>query len=156
MGYKVNIPGFESQNVEVEVSFWTGPKLLVNGKPAPKGKIRSEMILQYPDGRKTVAEWKPQFLGLDVPQLVVEGNVISLVEPLKWYHWVWGGLPIVLVFVGGALGGIAGFTAFAVNSRIFRADLGGFEKFALTGIVSVVAVLVYFIGAMLVTMLLRG
>jgi hypothetical protein len=93
---------------------------------------------------------------LDVPQLVVEGNVISLVEPLKWYHWAWGGLPIVLVFVGGALGGIAGFTAFAVNSRIFRADLGGFEKFALTGIVSLVAGLVYFIGAMLLTMLIRG
>jgi hypothetical protein len=52
MGYKVNIPGLESQNIEVEVSFWTGPKLLVNGKPAPKGKNRAEMILQYQMGEK--------------------------------------------------------------------------------------------------------
>lgn len=37
MGYKVNAEGFEGQDIEVVVSFWTGTKLLVNGEKAGKG-----------------------------------------------------------------------------------------------------------------------
>ena len=62
MGYKANIEGFEGQDLEVNVSFWTGPKLLVNGQPAPKGTKRGEMLLQRNDGRQVVAIWKQQMI----------------------------------------------------------------------------------------------
>ena len=89
MSYTAKIEGLENQNIEAKVSFWSGPKLLVNGEPAPKGTRRGEMVLQRNDGKQVTARWKTQFLGLDVPQLTVDGKTVYLVEPLKWYQWAW-------------------------------------------------------------------
>jgi hypothetical protein len=156
MSYKANIAGFEGQEIEVKVSFWTGSKLLVNGKPAQRGQKRGEMLLQRNDGRQVSATWKQQALGLDVPQLVVDGNLIKLVEPLKWYEWLWSGLPILLAFMGGALGAIAGMIAVYFNSKVFRSGLNGWLKYAASGMVSILAVIVYFIAAVFVNILIRG
>ena len=153
MSYSAKIEGFEYQNIEVQTGFWTGPKLLVNGEPAPKGAKRGEMILKRDDGRQVTASWKPQFLGLDVPQLVVDGQTVQLAEPLKWYQWVWGGWPVALLFVGGALGGIAGMLGAVINARVFRAEISEVLKYVVTGVVSILAVLVYAVAAILLSLL---
>jgi hypothetical protein len=155
MSYPAKIEGFEYQNIEVQTGFWTGPRLLVNGEPAPKGSKRGEMILRRDDGRQVNASWKPQFLGLDVPQLVVDGRTVQLVEPLKWYQWVWGGWPIVLLFVGGALGAIAGMLGAVINARIFRAEISEILKYVVTGVVSILAVLVYFVAAISLSLMIN-
>lgn len=156
MGYKANVEGFEGQDLEVNVSFWTGPKLLVNGQPAPKGTKRGEMLLQRNDGRQVVAIWKQQMMGFDVPQLVVDGKPVKLVEPLQWYQWLWGGWPVVLVFVGGALGAIAGVLAFTINARLFRAEMNPVLKYVVTAVVSGGAVLAYFIVALLLALTINS
>lgn len=156
MGYNAQIEGFEHQNIEVETSFWSGPKLLINGQPAEKGPKRGEMVLQRNDGRQVIATWKPQFLGLDVPQLNIDGQTVTLVEPLKWYQWVWGGWPILLLFGGGALGGLMGAAAIVINARIFREDMSDVLKYAMSGLVSLAAVILYFLAAILIRMLLNG
>ena len=156
MSYAVNIEGFEGQSIGVNVGFWTGAKLLVNGEPAPKGSKRGEMLLQRNDGTQLIAKWKPQVLGLDVPQLVADGKLIKLVEPLKWYQLIWGGWPILMIFMGGALGAIVGVIGFLINTRIFRANLNGVVKYLATGIISVLAVVVYFVMAVIFSSLLRG
>jgi hypothetical protein len=155
MGYTVNIEGFEGQQIEVNVGFWSGPKLLVNGEPAPKGNKRGEMVLQRNDGRQVVATWKPQILGLDVPQLLVDGKAVNLIEPLKWYQWIWGGWPVVLLFVGGALGAIAGLVGFSINAKIFRTEMSEVLKYVVTGAVSVLAVLAYFVVALVISILMN-
>ena len=155
MSYPAKIEGFEYQNIEVQTGFWTGPRLLVNGEPAPKGSKRGEMILRRDDGRQVNASWKPQFLGLDVPQLVVDGKTVQLVEPLKWYQWVWGGWPIVLLFVGGALGAIAGMLGAVINARVFRAEISEILKYVVTGVVSILAVLVYFVAAISLSLMIN-
>ncbi len=150
MSYALKIDGFEGQNIEARVSFWTGPKLMINGAPAPKGPSRGEMVLQRNDGRQVIATWKPQLMGLDVPQLVIDGKTVSLATPLKWYQWVWSALPILLVFWGGLLGGIAGVIAFSINTSIFRSRTNEILKYVITGVVSIIAVVVYlFIGTIL-------
>ena len=154
MSYEVNIEGFEGQNIEVNVSFWTGPKLLVNGEPAQKGNKRGELILQRNDGKQVVASWKPQVLGLDVPQLIVDGKITNLVEPLKWYKLVWGGLPALLVFLGGALGAIAGMIGFSINTKIFRTEMNDISKYLASGVISVLSVIAYFIAALIFSMLI--
>ena len=154
MSYEVNIEGFEGQNIEVNVSFWTGPKLLVNGEPAQKGNKRGELILQRNDGKQVVASWKPQVLGLDVPQLIVDGKITNLVEPLKWYQLVWGGLPALLVFMGGALGAIAGMIGFSINTKIFRTEMNDILKYLASGVISVLSVIAYFIAALIFSMLI--
>lgn len=156
MSYTANIDGFEGQNIEVNISFWTGPKLLVNGQPAPKGSKRGEMVLQRNDGAQVIATWKPQLIGLDVPQLIVDRKTVALVEPLKWYQWVWGGWPVFLLFIGGALGAIAGLVAFSINARIFRTEMNNVLKYVVSGVVSALAVIAYFIAAVVVSLLING
>lgn len=156
MGYKANVEGFEGQDLEVNVSFWTGSKLLVNGQPAPKGAKRGEMLLQRNDGRQVVAIWKQQMMGFDIPQLVVDGKPVKLVEPLQWYQWLWGGWPVVLVFVGGALGAIAGVLAFTINARLFRTEMNPVLKYVVTAVVSGGAVLAYFIVALLLALAINS
>jgi hypothetical protein len=155
MGYKTNIEGFEGQKIEVNIGFWSGPKLLVNGESAPKGNKRGEMVLQRNDGKRVTATWKPQVLGLDVPQLLVDGKAVNLVEPLKWYQWIWGGWPVVLLFVGGALGAIAGLVGFSINAKIFRTEMSEVLKYVVSGAVSVLAVLAYFVVALFFSILIN-
>jgi hypothetical protein len=156
MSYNPKIEGFEGQNIEVQVGFWTGPKLLINGEPAAKGIKRGEMIIQRNDGKQVTASWKGQALGLDIPQLVVDGKVIDLVEPLKWYQWVWGGWPIILLFAGGALGALAGMLSVVINTRVFRMEMNDILKYILSGIVAVLAVVAYFVAALIFSSLLNN
>lgn len=154
--YKANIEGFEGQNIEVTVSFWSGPKLFTNGESAPKGDKRNEMLLQRNDARQVIATWKPQLLGLDVPQLLVDGKVISLVEPLKWYQWAWGGFPVLLVFAGGMLGALAGLIAFSINAKVFRTELNDVLKYVVSGSVSLIAVMTYLVLGTIISLLISG
>jgi hypothetical protein len=64
--------------------FFSGPRLLVDGEPAPKGPKRGQMLLRRDDGSQVIATWKPRFL--DLTQLVVDGQALNIIEPLKWYE----------------------------------------------------------------------
>ena len=150
MNYPIKLEGFEGHSIEVQpAGTFSGYKLLINGQPAPQGPKRGQMLLHRNDGTQAIATWKVQLLGFDVPQLVVDGKPITLEEPLKWYEWAWGGWPVLLLFVGGALGAVAGFVAFSVNIKIFHSSLGSVEKYILTAAISALAVMVYLIAAML-------
>ena len=151
MAYSIEIEGCEGQNIEVKPpGFLSGAKLLVNGKPAPKGPRRGQMLLKKNDGTEMVTAWQASALGFDIPKLVVDGQVIEFVTPLKWSELLWSSLPILLVFIGGALGAIAGAIAFNVNTKIFRADLNEIAKYALTALVSIATVVIYVVLAILV------
>lgn len=140
MRYPVHLEGFDGQTLEIQPGgLFSGPKVFVNHQPAPKGKGR-EVILRRTDGTSVTATLKPSVLGLDVPQLIVEGKTIRAIDPLKWYIWAWIALPILLVFVGGALGGIVGWLGFMTNAKVVRSKMDGLAKFALTAAVSVLVV----------------
>jgi len=149
MNYSVELEGLKVRVLKCSRLLWPAPGCWSMGDGRSAGPKRGQMTLRRNDGREVIAAWKPQMLGLDVPQLVVDGKTISLVEPLQWYEWVWSGLPILLVFLGGLLGGLAGAVAFAVKTKVFRSPIGSFAKFALTGIVSVTAVAAYVIATMI-------
>ena len=154
MRYQTNMEGFEGQNIQVHLRFWSGPQLLVNGEPAQKGNKRGEMRLQRNDGKQVTAAWKPQFLGLDIPQLAVDGKTIRFVEPLKWYQWLWGGWPVILIFVGGLLGGATGLIGLLLNAKVFRTDLNGVLKYVVTAAISILAVIAYFAAAVTLSVLI--
>jgi hypothetical protein len=155
MSYPISIPEFEGQKIEVvPSSMWSGPKLLVNGVPASKGPKRGEMVLRTNDGRELIATWKPQMF--DVPQLKVGDQIYKAVEPLKWYQWVWSGLPIAMIFLGGAIGALIGFIAFTINTRIFRSNLNKLAHYPLTLMVTVLAVILYLIVASTFVTLMNG
>ena len=153
MKYPVEIPGFEGQTVEVESGgLFSGAKLFINGRQVPKGPKRREMLLTDSYGSKVIATWRNNFL--DVPNLFIEGKLIRVVAPLKWYEWIWNGLPVALIFIGGALGGLLGALAVSINMSIFRSQQDGILKYSITGVVSFIAFVLYLIlGATIQSML---
>jgi len=91
-----------------------------------------------------------------VPQVVIDGQTFPVTEPLKWYQWLWSGLPFVLAIIGGALGGLFGGIACAINGRVFRYNLNGLAKYLLTGLVSLGAVVAFIISATLFNLTIHG
>jgi len=145
MNYKVEIEGFEGQNIEVvPPGFFSSPKLLVNGDPAHKYGLTGTMVLIRNDTTAVEAKWIPRALGLDVPFLSVAGQVISFAEPLQWYQWLWSGWSVVvLILLGHVVGLIPGLIATLFNIQIFRSGLSGPLKYLITAGVSILAVVVY-------------
>jgi len=77
--------------------------------------------------------------------VVIGDETVLLARPLAWYEYVWVGLPVLLVFAGGALGALVGVVATYTSARIFRSDRGAFAKYVLTGLVSVLALVVFLV-----------
>jgi hypothetical protein len=156
MHYPVPAEGFEGRRLVVETAgFFSGPRLLLDGQPAPKGPKRGQLLLRRNDGVDVVAQLRSVFLD-PVPQVVVGGQTIKLAEALPWYVWVWCALPVTLLFIGGALGGALGAAAMAINGRVFRSDAHAALKFAVTGAISFVTTLVFFVLAIALNVALRG
>ncbi len=141
------IEGFEGQDIVIKSSLLSGTRMYLNDQKVPKGQRWGEMALTRNDGRVVPAMWKQQMLGFDTPQLVVEGKTIQLIEPLKWHEVVFAGLPIILVFLGGLLGAIVGVLAFTASTSIFRSGINKFSKYALAGLITIFAVLIYLVLA---------
>lgn len=150
------IEGFEGQDIVVKSSLLSGTKMFINDQKAPKGQRWGEMALTRNDGRVVTAMWKPQMLGFDTPQLMVEGKAIQLVDALKWYEMVFAGLPIILVFIGGLLGAIVGVLAFTASTSIFRSEINKFSKYALAGLITIFAVLIYLVLATVIQVALNS
>ena len=149
--YQVEAAGFEGQKIEVQpAGLFSVYKLFVNGEEAQRGKNKVQMILHKNDGTEVIATWQASLWGLDVPTLLIDGQTVHIVEPFKWHEVMWIGLPVLLVFVGGAVGGIAGFTAFAANKKLFRGEFNTIVKYALTGIVSALGIFAYFVVAAMI------
>ena len=152
MDHSIRLDGFEGRTLAVESpGIFTGPRLLVDGIPAEKGPRRGQFLLRRNDGRQVVANWKPKFMGLDFPQLEIDGKLFDVVAPLKWYAWAWSVLPLCLIFIGGALGGFIGAIGFMTNAKIFRSETNLVWKFFITAGVSFMSFLVYLIAALAIT-----
>ena len=150
MQYKVEAEGFERQQLTVEsAGMLSGAKLMINGSPAPKGKKRGEFLLTRDDGQEVVAKFGANFLD-QVPPVIVDGKKINLVEPLKWYQWLWAGWPILLLFLGGAIGGVLGAIATTLNVRLFRSEMTTMAQYLVAAAISVTAVVLYLVIALLI------
>ncbi|CAH0122660.1 MULTISPECIES: hypothetical protein [unclassified Paenibacillus] len=140
MRYPIKLDGFEGQAVEVQAGF-SKPRLFVNNQLVPMKK--RIMTLKRNDGTEATAAWKPKFLGLDIPDLIVDGKEIQVAKPLHWVFKVWSVLPIFL-FLGGLFGGLIGILAITFNFAVFRISANLFLKFFITLLISVAAVLAYY------------
>lgn len=152
MRIPLELQGFEGHELIVEAASWlSGPKLKLDGKPAPKGPRRNLYLLQRNDGIKQVVQLKQVFID-PVPQVIIDDEVIHLVKPLSVLQWLWSALPIILAFIGGALGGGIGGAAFWINAHIFRSEMSAMEQYLLTGLTTAISVFLFLI---LSTLILR-
>ncbi len=151
MGTPIQIEGCEGQNIEVRQGFWAGAQLLINCEKAPKGSNRREMLVKRNDGVVMTAYWKPRLLGFDTPNLVINGKEIEVNPPLKWYEIVWSALPVIMVFIGGALGAVLGILGFTASAAIFRSKLNGVVKYLFSALVTGTAVILWLIISIIVS-----
>ncbi|RST45035.1 hypothetical protein [Variovorax sp. DXTD-1] len=63
---------------------------------------------------------------------------------LRWHEYLWAGLPLLLVLVGGAIGGLVGATATNYNLRLFRSTASRSVKYLLSGLILLMAPLIAF------------
>lgn len=155
MAIPVKLKGFEGQKIEFYPGLIAGPKLLIDGQEPPVDPHRGGMILTRSDGKTINATWKSQAFGMDVAQLVIDGKAVPLAQPLKWYHYLWAGWTVGLAAFGGILGAVIGVVVTWTNVRVFRTGLKTPLKYLLTGIITAVGFVLYFIGAMLLLPVLQ-
>ena len=145
MRIEIKHPAFKAQRLSVETaSFLAGPKLYLNGGLQKK----SGGAYQVTADSGQVLTIKVLYNLLDpIPKLKIGDATVVLADPLRWYEYVWIGIPMLLVFAGGALGGFVGAGSTVVNGRIFRSDRGPFSKYALTGVTTIAGAAVFFVIA---------
>lgn len=123
MQYPVRAKGFEGRELVVRLEHWlSDAELWIDGEPAPAGDKRGTYRLQRNDGQIVTASLKHQLLDT-IPLVALDGQTLHVVAPLRWYQKLWAGLPLLLILVGGAIGGLLGFLAMSLNSRVFRTGL---------------------------------
>ncbi|MCH7586859.1 MAG: hypothetical protein IIC78_02305 [Chloroflexi bacterium] len=141
MNIPLKLVGFEGQNLTLQTAgFFKPAKIIVGGKVASKGSKRDQYVIFDNNGFKVVVQLKQSFVD-PIPKLVVDGQLIRLAKPLNALQWIWSAIPMVLIFIGGGIGGAIGAVAFWINMRVFRSEMGAFEKFVLTGMISAIAII---------------
>lgn len=144
MDYPLNLPGFEFRQPLLRTSWFRGPVFIQEGVPAAKAKTRGRFILRKNDGTSVEARVVPRSLGFDpVPDVEIDGHRMTLVPPLRWWQWLLSGLPLILVFAGGAAGGLIGAVATYANVAILRSGMSAPQRYLAVVITSVAAVLLF-------------
>jgi hypothetical protein len=154
MDIPVNHPGFEGRGLAVRTAgFWSGGTIVLDGsrQPSKKGKF----LLRDNTGREVAARLKSN--GIDpVPKLEIGGSLVELARPLRWYEYAWMGLPVVLVFAGGALGALIGLGATYANARILRSERSTGARYGITAMISVSSAIVFLVLAAVFQVFVRG
>ncbi len=157
MRIPLQLEGFGKQKVEYEApGLITGGHLLINGKAAPQGEKPGTLTLKRPDGKTIQAMFKPRLLGLDLPDLVVDGKTLTLTEPMSVISAVWSAAPLVLIVIGGLLGGLVGAVAVWINLYVFRTRMNKVLKYAATAGICIGAALLYAVLYIMTLPVLRG
>lgn len=147
MQFSIAQPGFEGQNIAVETAgFFRGARVMQNGNPVARRKGR--YALRSNAGEEVLVKLKSNFVD-PVPKVMFGDTAIVLARPLTWYEYVWISLPILLMLTGGGLGALVGIPAIYTSARVFRGDRGSVAKYAITAGVSLVAVVVFVILAII-------
>jgi hypothetical protein len=142
MRIEVKHPAFKMRRLEVEpASFLAGPKLFLN-----------DVLQKHKGSQYTIASDSGQELPVKVlfnfldpiPKLKIADDTLLLAKPLQWYEYVWIGIPMLLVFFGGAVGGFIGAGSTVINGRIFRSDRRASAKYGLAVVTTIGATATFF------------
>lgn len=118
MEHPLQIPGFDDGSLQVSTGTWK-TDLLYRGQPVKFVKNQAELTNQA--GETVTLTRKPGMTDV-LPSFVLNGEVYRVRPPLPWYQVALAMLPLILIFVGGAIGGGLGGGAYALNLGILRKE----------------------------------
>lgn len=147
---QVQLPGFEGRTIEVKSKNALGGFVVtVDGQPAPAATRKNYFLLNRNDGQTIEVGVKTSYPD-PAPILIVDDQEIRTARALTPLEWGWAGFPILLLFVGGALGGMLGGIAAVTNINLLRSDKPAPLRFVLAAMVSLTAIMIWLIiGAIL-------
>jgi hypothetical protein len=102
------------------------PKLRINPEPAP-----------------ATADMPPPLSS--APGRIAPPQPVAPATTLTWYQYLWIGLPLVLIALGGCIGGACGGAACALNRTVFLKTSHPVLKYVWTGMISAAAVVIWLI-----------
>jgi hypothetical protein len=151
-------PGFEGRGLALRpMGFFQRAAIVCDGKAAQ----RKGRTFTLADNHGAPVTFKLNGNIFDpIPAVVVGGQVgsqttIRLGRPFAWYEYVWIVLPLGLLAVGGAVGGLCGGVAMLVNARLLRSAQPAWARYGL-GILVILAAVVCWLALAAVFTLLIG
>lgn len=136
MRYSIYPAGFANQTLEVITSGFGGKARLFVNNQEITAKKKQPMILRRDDGQEVEATWKRDLFGMDVPNLIIDGSIIEVTKPLPIIAKLWCFLPLVFIFIGGAIGALIGIITAAANVSVFRLPTNIVVRIMLTLLIS--------------------
>ena len=157
MKHVFELPDFPQSSFVIESSFWTGKSIIYqDGVQVEQSKEKGKPFLLKSSDGQILKAYAQNKLPEMVPELEINGIKYEIIEKLEWYQYAIGGLPILLVFVGGAIGALIGIFASINNFKIFRSEGTTLSKYVkVTGIV-VLAYLAYLVLAGIISSLVNS
>ena len=109
-----------AQALSVQTGTWgDNVTLLANGRVLPVSENGAWVVPGKNSGQTVPVRLKTGFLDT-VPVAYVNDRTVRLLPPLNVLQYLWLGLPLGLLLVGGALGGIIGAVCAYGNVALFR------------------------------------
>ncbi len=154
MEYIINLPEIDKNELKLVVpNFFGKTKLYLNNVEV--AKINNRYSINNGQDKPVVITLKNNYFD-PIPTISVNDNLIQVAKPIKWYEYIWMGLPILLVLQGGLLGALIGLFALRLNISIFRNDKSAFFKYLTTLGVSLTFVIVFLAIAILLNGLISN
>jgi hypothetical protein len=152
--YKFTLDELGESEIEIQRSFWTGrTQVFVDGNEVRKQKPGGYYEIELSNG--SIKKLKIKGSSFDgIPKVFLEDKEIVLARKLLWYEYLFAGFPFVLVFFGGAIGGLFGALATLYNFRIIRSNMSLLIKMLSIIASTIIAGLFYIIFATIFLMLL--
>ncbi|WP_080057586.1 hypothetical protein [Spirosoma aerolatum] len=130
MKHVFHLPQFPNSTFEIETSIWTGKsKLIMDNEILEKIDEKGKPFLIPTHDAGFVKAFPKSSFPDAISVLEINGENIQILERLEWYQYVIGGLPILLLFVGGAIGGGIGAVGAVTNFSIFRQEGSDISKY---------------------------
>ncbi|WP_337967770.1 hypothetical protein [uncultured Flavobacterium sp.] len=140
------LPDFPDANFALEVSIWTGRlKLFMNSEQLEQSKEKGKPFLIPKANNEFLKAFPKQTFPDLIPGLEINGVKNNIAEKLKWFQYVLGGIPILLLFFGGAIGGVIGVIATMMNYNIFRQEGTSTIKCLKVIAIIIISLIVYFV-----------
>ncbi len=158
MEWHFALPGSPSASCRLEKSFWLGRlRLWCQGREMSRSKEKGKpFLIPGPNGIRVRLQVKGSPWDY-LPRIEVDGRPLLLGRPLSNLEYVLGGIPLLLMFVGGAIGGASGAIGAMYNYRLLRANMSITMKILAIAGVTILSLLTYLIlAALLHIMMGRG
>jgi len=154
MMIRIEHPDFVSRRLKVETAgWWRAPRLYQRGVPVPAS--RGVYLVTTDAGETAPIRMRWDFID-PVPRLRLGQRTLTLARPLRWYEYLWLGLPLLLLaFKGGVVGGLIGALAMHCNGQLFRRQTLPGRRYLLTGLLSLGAIAIFAFLALLLRAVLH-